>query len=393
MNVIPLEHTEAKRRLSILGATGSIGQSTLDIVRSHRADYDIVVLSAHRNAEALIQLALEFSPECVVIGDEKQYVMVKEALAATSIAVKVGMEGLEEAASMPSDITVAAIVGAAGLTATYRAIEHSDTVALANKESLVCAGQLMLEACAAHNTSLLPVDSEHNAIHQVFDFERPESIDHITLTASGGPFLHRAIDTLSDVTPEEAVNHPNWSMGAKISVDSATMMNKALELIEAYHLFPLEIDQLRTIIHPQSVIHSMVHYTDGSVLAQMGHPDMRTPISYCLNWPARTENNAPKLSLEEIGTLEFLKADETRFPALRLAKEVLRAGPSASCAFNAANEIAVDAFLNGHIPFTRIVETVEAMLDHAKIVELRSLNDIMHYNRDIREKTRELLGT
>jgi 1-deoxy-D-xylulose-5-phosphate reductoisomerase len=381
------------RRISILGSTGSIGCSTLDVISQQPDAFEMVALTAQNNAAKLIEQAKKFQPKAVVIGDEAHYETVKDALAATDIDVSAGAQALCDAAARPADLVMAAIVGVAGLNPTMAAIKTGASIAFASKECLVCAGDLMMDACKQSGSTLLPVDSEHNAIFQVFDFDQPDKIAKLTLTASGGPFRNHTAAQLASVTPEQAVAHPNWDMGAKISVDSATMMNKALEMIEAYHLFPVEADQIDAIIHPQSIIHSLVHYRDGSVLAQLGMPDMRIPIAHTLGWPKRLAVNTPTLSLSEIGTLEFAEPDVTRFPALRLVRDVMAGEQSLSIAFNAANEVAVAAFLAKRLPFIGITELVEKILDKTSNNLVPSIEDALYLDEEIREKTKELLSS
>ena len=380
------------RRVSILGATGSIGDSSLRVIAQHPERYQIVALTAQDNAEKLIALAQQYRPQAVAIGNEVQFATVRDALKPMGIAVFAGAKGIEEAACIETDITVAAIVGAAGLIPTLRAIEQGGSVALANKESLVCAGELVMQACATHGTKLLPIDSEHNAIFQVLATEHRAQVEKITLTASGGPLLRTPLESLKDITPEQAVKHPRWSMGAKISVDSATMMNKGLELIEAHYLFDMPSSRLDVLVHPQSIIHSLVHYTDGSVLAQLGMPDMAIPIAYTLSWPERLVVATPRLDLAEIAKLEFEALDHARFPALGLARAALSAGPAAMIALNAANEVAVAAFLGRHIPFTAIAQTVARIVESATNQNIASVEDVLAANIDARRRTEELLA-
>lgn len=389
---IPPLPATAARRVSILGATGSIGESTLRVIAEHPQRFAITALTAQRNAEKLIALARQFRPAAVAIGDETQLPAVRNALHPLGIAVFGGATGIAEAACIPADITVAAIVGAAGLIPTMRAIEQGASVALANKEALVCAGRLVMEACATHGTRLLPIDSEHNAIFQVLAAEHRAAVEKITLTASGGPLLRRPLATFTSVTPEEAVNHPRWSMGAKISVDSATMMNKGLELIEAHYLFDLPASRIEVLVHPQSIIHSLVHYADGSVLAQLGMPDMAIPIAYTLSWPERMAVTTPRLNLAEIGALQFEPLEAARFPALGLARAALNAGESHLIALNAANEIAVAAFLEGRIPFTGIAQTVAGVVEGTKAASIASLEDVLAADQEARTQARELIA-
>ncbi len=351
------------RSLSIFGATGSVGLSTLDLVRQHRDKYRVVALTANGNAADLAKLAREFDAEIAVVADETAYAALVEALAGSSTKAAAGPAALVEAAQMGADWTMAAIVGCAGLPPTMAAIEAGKTVALANKEALVSAGDLMMAAVERSGATLLPVDSEHNAIFQCLAGGHIDQVRKITLTASGGPFRTFSLDQMRAVTPAQAVAHPNWDMGAKISVDSATMMNKGLELIEAHHLFPVGLDRLDIVVHPQSVIHSMVEYVDRSTLAQLGSPDMRIPIASTLAWPARIETNSEPLDLARISKLEFEVPDLVRFPALQLARTSAEQGGAAPAILNAANEVAVAAFLNGQIGFLDIANVVSSTLD------------------------------
>lgn len=370
-----------RQRISVLGATGSIGSSTLDVITQHPDRFDVAVLTAQDNADKLAALAKQFRPGMVAIGNEAHAAPLKDMLAGTGIEVVAGEAGLLEAASQPVDLSVCAIVGAAGLAPTLAAVKNASRVALANKESLVCAGPLVMQACVAHGTTLLPVDSEHNAVFQVLATEHRSQLEKITLTASGGPFLNREVATLPQVTPQEAVAHPRWNMGAKISVDSATMMNKGLELIEAHYLFGLPAEQLDVLIHPESIVHSLVHYTDGSVLAQLGMPDMRIPIGYALAWPQRLQLSTPRLDLAAIGALHFSKPDEVRFPCLTLAREALSRGAAAMVTLNAANEVAVAKFLASEISYTDIARIVAAALHKADNTPISSLDDAMAADR------------
>jgi 1-deoxy-D-xylulose-5-phosphate reductoisomerase len=350
------------RTVSIFGATGSVGLSTLDLVRQHRDAYRVVALTANGHAAELAALAREFDAEVAVVADEKAYPALKEALAGTQIEAAAGAAALVEVAKREVDWTMAAIVGCAGLPPTMAAIEQGRTVALANKEALVSAGDLMMAAVDRSGATLLPVDSEHNAIFQCLNGAKLEQVRKITLTASGGPFREWSLDQMRSVTPAQAVAHPNWDMGAKISVDSATMMNKGLELIEAYHLFPVGLDRLDILVHPQSVIHSMVEYTDCSTLAQLGSPDMRIPIASALAWPERIATTCKPLDLATIGQLTFEQPDPVRFPALRLARSAVNEGGAKPAILNAANEVAVAAFLKGQIGFLDIAALVEETL-------------------------------
>ena len=350
------------RSVSIFGATGSVGLSTLDLIRQHRGDYRVVALTANGKAAAIAQLAREFNAELAVVAEESAYAELKVALAGTNIEAAAGPEALVEAARRDADWTMASIVGCAGLPSTMAAIEAGKTVALANKEALVSAGALMMAAVRQSGAVLLPVDSEHNAIFQCLAGGKIDKVRKITLTASGGPFRAFSLEEMRNVTPVQAVAHPNWDMGAKISIDSATMMNKGLELIEAFHLFPVGLDKIDILVHPQSVIHSMVEYVDCSTLAQLGSPDMRIPIASALAWPERIATTCKPLDLANIGQLTFEQPDIVRFPALRLARAAISEGGAKPAIMNAANEVAVAAFLNGQIGFLDIVALVEDTL-------------------------------
>ncbi len=380
------------KTVTVLGSTGSVGCNTLDLIARNPEAYDIVALTANKNVKLLAEQAKKFNAKFAVIADEGSYQDLKNALSGTGIMVAAGQAALDEAAQHPAEWVMASIVGAAGLRPTLSAIRRGVTVALANKECLVCAGDLMMQEVRNHNATLLPVDSEHNAIFQVFDFERAPSVDSITLTASGGPFINAGLDEMKNVTPEQAVAHPNWDMGAKISVDSATLMNKGLELIEAYHLFPVTEDQIDIVIHPQSVIHSMVTYKDGSVLAQLGSPDMRIPISYTLGWPDRIITPAKKLNLTELGRLDFQEPDPERFPALRITREALRRGGTAPTILNAANEVAVLAFLESRIGFLDIASIVEETLAQIEPATLTCLAMVHAIDEEARVVATNLIG-
>ncbi|WP_295630711.1 1-deoxy-D-xylulose-5-phosphate reductoisomerase [Novosphingobium sp.] len=372
------------RTISILGATGSVGASTLDLIRRDRANWQVVALTANCQAEDLAKLAREFSAQIAVVGDETCLPALREALAGSGIEAAGGAQALIEAAARPCDLTLAAIVGCAGLAPTMAAIEQGRTVALANKESLVSAGDVLTAAVARTGATLLPVDSEHNAIFQCLAGNDLAHVRWITLTASGGPFRDWPLDQLAHATPAQAVKHPNWSMGAKISVDSATMMNKGLEFIEAYHLFPVGVERLRIIVHSQSIVHSMVEYRDGSTLAQLGPSDMRVPIASTLAWPARMDTPCAPLDLAAIGELTFRAPDETRFPATRVAREAVIARGAAPAVLNAANEVAVAAFLAGHIAFTQIVAYVEDVLGTYNPAAPTTLEDVIAIDREAR---------
>ena len=379
------------RSISILGATGSVGASTLDLVRRNRAEWRVEALSANCNVADLAALAKEFGAKVAVVADESCLPDLRAALGGSGIEAAGGASALCEAAARGADVTVAAIVGCAGLAPTMAAIEQGGIVALANKEALVSAGEVMTAAVAKHGATLLPVDSEHNAIFQCLQGNRIEDVRRIVLTASGGPFREWSAEQLADATPEQAVAHPNWDMGAKISVDSATMMNKGLEFIEAHHLFPLGLERIEIVVHPQSVIHSLVEYRDGSMLAQLGPSDMRVPIASCLAWPARMDTPMAPLDLPKVGRLDFQAPDEERFPATRLAREAAQAGGAAPAVLNAANEEAVAAFLAGHIGFTRIALDVERTLSRQLPPAPQCLDDVLAVDREARVRAREML--
>lgn len=379
------------KSISILGATGSVGLSTLDLVRKNRDAFKVVALTANNSVDELAALAIEFDVEFAVVGNSAQYDALKQALSDTGIRCGAGEAALVEAAECDSELVMAAIVGAAGLPPTLAAVQRGATIALANKECLVCAGDLFMKEAEANSARILPVDSEHNAIFQVFDFDRPGSVEKIILTASGGPFWKRRGDCLKNVTPEEAIAHPNWSMGPKISVDSATMMNKGLELIEAYHLFPVSPDQIEVVVHPQSIIHSMVQYADGSVLAQLGSPDMRTPIAYALAWPDRMNAPVDRLSLPKNADLTFAEPDLDTFPCLGLAMQSLHHGGAAPIVLNAANEIAVEAFLANQIGFMDISAVVKSALDKSDMKAPQSLSMVFEYDMEVRRTAKSLV--
>lgn len=389
MNEATALGSDAPRSVTVLGCTGSIGASTIDLLRRDRASYRVEALSAHRNVAELAALAREFDARMAVIADPDLYHALVEALAGTDIIPAAGPAALVEAADRPAEWVMASIVGAAGLEPTLAAVRRGAVVGLANKECLVCAGDLMMAAVARHGAILLPVDSEHSAIFQVFDFEQTDKVERITLTASGGPFRTWTREAMAAVTPEQAVAHPNWSMGAKISVDSATMFNKGLELVEAHHLFGLPEDRIDILVHPQSVIHSMVSYVDGSVLAQLGTPDMRTPIAYALGWPRRIPAPSPRLDLARLGSLTFEAPDPERFPALRLVRRALQSGGAAPTIMNAANEVAVASFLGGGIGFLEIAEVVEETLETVAGSALTSLDDVLAADAEARRRARE----
>lgn len=372
------------KRISILGATGSVGSSTLDLIERAPEKYEVVALTAHRDVGKLAAAAIRTRAKLAVVADEACLDALRAALAGTGIKAAAGADAVCDAARSGADWTMAAIVGTAGLKPVMAALESGGTVALANKESLVSAGDVMTAAARAHATELLPVDSEHNAVYQCLDRTAPERVRRIILTASGGPFRTMPAAQMEHITPSQAVAHPNWSMGAKISVDSATLMNKGLELIEAFHLFPVRADQLDVVVHPQSVVHSMVEYVDGSTLAQLGPPDMRVPIAYALAWPDRMETPCGRLDLAKISQLNFEAPDYVRFPALRLACDALAAGGARPAILNAANEIAVEAFLSGKIKFLEIAAIVGDTLERYSPAAPESLDAVLAIDKEAR---------
>jgi 1-deoxy-D-xylulose-5-phosphate reductoisomerase len=378
------------RSVTILGSTGSIGRNTIDLLQRNPTAFKVEALTANRNARLLAEQARAVGARFAAIGDPDHYQTLKDTLAGAGVEIGCGPQSLIEAAERPADWVMAGIVGAAGLAPTLAAIRRGVIVAFANKEVLVCAGALVMDEVARHGATLLPVDSEHNAIWQCFDRTRTETIDRIILTASGGPFRERTLEQMRSVTPAEAVAHPNWNMGAKISVDSATMMNKGLELIEAHHLFRLPADRVDIVVHAQSIVHGAVVYRDGSVLAQLGSPDMRTPIAYALAWPDRIAAPTKRLDLTAVGKLTFEPPDEERFPALRVAREALAQGGCAPTVLNAANETAVHAFLEGSIGFLDIVATVEDTLAAVPADDLASLADVYRYDQAARDAAARL---
>jgi 1-deoxy-D-xylulose-5-phosphate reductoisomerase len=381
------------QQITILGSTGSIGQNTLDVVSRHHDKYAITALTANSDVDKLEQQCLQWQPGYAVMANPDAAQQLRERLLKTSINTEVlsGNEGLTQVAAMPAvDVVVAGIVGAAGLLPTLAAAQAGKRILLANKEALVMSGQLFMDAVHTNGALLLPVDSEHNAIFQCMPAKLPDDpmaagINKILLTASGGPFRALALDEFADITPEQAVNHPNWVMGQKISVDSATMMNKGLEVVEAHWLFNVPLDGIEVVIHPQSIIHSMVSYADGSILAQLGNPDMRTPIAHCLAWPGRIDSGVEPLDIIEVAKLEFEKPDLNRFPCLRLCYEAMRAGGSATIALNAANEVAVDAFLQDKISFIAIADLIEKVLGEIKQQQVSTIDEILEVDASARE--------
>ena len=379
-----MAETGERRSVSILGATGSIGASTLDLIASEPERFRVEAVTARTNVAKLAAIARATDAGFAAIADERLYRELRHELAGTRTQIGAGPGALEEAAERRADWVMAAIVGAAGLSPTMKAIRQGNVVALANKEALVGAGDLMIEEARRSGCVLLPADSEHNAIHQVFDYARIDTVEKVYLTASGGPFRNATRAQMFAATPEEAVAHPNWSMGPKISVDSATMMNKGLELIEASHLFPVGEKKIEIVVHPESIVHGMVAYRDGSVLAGLAAPDMRTPIAHTLAWPDRIDSPSRRLDLTSLGHLTFEAPDQERFPALVLARAAIRAGGSAPVVMNAANEIAVEAFLERKIGFLDIVAVVEETLAAIEVVQLHQLDAVVMTDRQAR---------
>ena len=381
----------ARRTVTILGATGSVGTSTLDLINRNPERFEVVAVTAHSDVDGLAAAARACGARHAVIGDAEKHETLKTALSGNGITTAAGCDAIVEAAAMDSDWTMAAIVGCAGMMPVLAALRRGKTVALANKEALVSAGALMIDAARASGATLLPVDSEHNAIFQCLDRSAPAGVARIILTASGGPFRTWSREAIRAATPAQAVKHPNWSMGAKISVDSATLMNKGLELIEAYYLFGLSSDRLDVIVHPQSVIHSMVEYVDGSVLAQLGTPDMRTPIGHTLAWPERMVTPSARLNFAKIAKLEFEAPDLERFPSLALARSAMEAGGANPAILNAANEVAVAAFLGARAGFADISVIVEKTLGRYQPPAPQRVDDVLIVDGEARRIATELL--
>lgn len=382
---------DAQRTISILGVTGSIGQSTKEVVQKARESFDVEVVTGGKNVGLLARSAQELQAKCAVIAEESLYSDLKKALSGTTIEVKAGKSALIAAASRPVDWVMAGISGAVGLEPTMAAVQTGTKVALANKESLVCAGALIKDAAQKTGAVLLPADSEHNAIFQLLNQRHNDHILRIILTASGGPFRTYSKEQLKTVTLAQALNHPNWAMGAKITIDSATMMNKGLEVIEAYHLFPVNKDQIDVIIHPQSLVHGVVEYQDGSTLAQLGYPDMKTPISITLAWPDRMAIEHNPLRLTQLNQLTFEPVDYERFPALELAFNALNEGGSAPLVLNTANEVAVRYFLNQQLDFLNIAEVVAAMLDQWNYPAATTIIEVLALIEEVEAKTIEYI--
>ena len=372
------------KTVTVLGCTGSIGCSTVDLLHQAGEEVGVRVLVGGRNVSLLAEQAKALRAEQAVIADETLVPELKSLLAGTDVAVSGGRAAVIEAAGVPADWTMAAITGAAGLEPTLAAVRNGRTVALANKEALVCAGDVMLRAVKDAKATLLPVDSEHNAVFQAMADRQEDQVEKIILTASGGPFRNATIEQMEAATPAQALKHPTWTMGAKISIDSASMFNKGLEVIEAARIFGLTEDRIGVLVHPQSVVHGLVQYTDGSLIAQMGSADMRIPIAHCLAWPKRMATTSSRLDLAEFGTLVFEKPDDVRFPALRLARQALREGGAASTILSAANEIAVEAFLNNRIGFLDIPRIVESVMEALGAPAIETLDAVLHWDATAR---------
>ncbi len=380
-----LQPSTEPKRISILGSTGSIGATTLSIVRQHPERFQVEAITGSNNIQLLIQQALEFRPRLAVIANPDYYLQLKDALAGTGIETGAGETAVMEAAQRPAAWVMAGIVGIAGLKPTFAAIERGATVALANKECMVTAGDILKAECHRSGATLLPVDSEHNAIFQALGNGGLDSVEAITLTASGGPFLRYTKEQLAHVIPAQALAHPNWKMGPKITVDSASLMNKGLEVIEAWHFFPIAKEKIGVLVHPESIVHSLVHYVDGSVLAQLSMPDMATPIAYTMSYPERVKIHVPKLNLASVAALHFEQPDTVRFPCLRLAYEALHAGGATPAVLNAANEEAVQAFLNNGLSFLDIPRLIEDVLSSLRLPAPSSLDDVMAIDLRARE--------
>jgi len=392
MNSVPkIKIAPKARTIAILGSTGSVGRQTIDLISREPDSYEVLALTANKNVEVLAEQAKQLHAGLAVVADESRYKDLKEALAGTNIKVAAGVKAVEDVGAIESDWLMSAIVGAAGLPGTLAAARRGGTIAFANKETLVCAGPLMMELVTKAGATLLPVDSEHNAIFQVFDFDHKDGIARLILTASGGPFRTLSRDEMAKMTPEQAIKHPVWSMGAKISIDSATLMNKALEVIEAHFLFQMPREQIDVLVHPQSVVHSMVEYRDGSILAQLGSPDMRTPIGYCLAWPERMETPVPRLDLAKIAQLTFEKPNHEKFKALGYAQDALKKGGTAPATMSAANEVAVQAFVDKRIGFLDIERIVGTVLSAMPVSPLTDLDVLREADTAARAKAQELI--
>lgn len=379
------------RTVTVLGSTGSIGCSTVDLLEQAQDQYRVRALVGGKNVARLAEQAKSLNAEVAVLADESGLAELRSLLAGTHTRVAAGRQAVIEAAALPADWTMAAITGAAGLEPTLASVKNGHSVALANKEALVCAGDVMLRAVAEARATLLPVDSEHNAVYQSMADQQVDQVEKIILTASGGPFRNASLEVMEAATPAQALKHPTWSMGAKISIDSATMFNKGLEVIEAARIFGLTEDRIDVLVHPQSVVHGMVQYTDGSLIAQMGSADMRIPIAHALAWPKRMATTSPRLDLAAFATLEFSAPDMVRFPALRLAREALRSGGAAPAILSAANEIAVEAFLHEQIGFLDIARVVEKVMTKLGAPAADTLDAVLHWDAQARHEAHTLI--
>ncbi|OPZ78255.1 MAG: 1-deoxy-D-xylulose 5-phosphate reductoisomerase [Alphaproteobacteria bacterium ADurb.Bin438] len=379
------------KSISIIGSTGSVGKNTVEVVNFDKSEFEVIALTAGKNVNELVNQANLLNPKIVAIQDESKYNELKEALNNKNIEILCGDEGVVEAASVKSDISLLSIVGEAGLKPALASVKNGGIIALANKETLVCAGDLFLNEVKKYNATLIPVDSEHSAIFQSLDPKLHDKIDKIILTASGGPFRETSLQDLEKVTIKDALKHPNWSMGAKISIDSATMMNKALEVIEAYHLFRVPFEKIEVVIHPQSILHSGVSYVDGALIAELGVPDMKCPIAYALHYPLRNKAPVKPLDLTSLSALTFYKPDKEKFKSLALVEEVLKIGKSAPCVMNAANEIAVDAFLKEKISFLSIFDIVKKTLESVPLYDIKCLDDVFNSDFEARKKALEFI--
>lgn len=381
-----------KKKITIFGSTGSIGESTLDVIRHHPDKYEVVGLTANKNYKKLLEQVEIFKPKVISISDKDSYKHFKN-INNYKVEVLNGESSYDEILDYDTDLVIAAITGSIGLMPVVSTLRKGITLALANKESLVCSGMLVTKLAQKKNVKILPIDSEHNAIYQVLDYKNKSLVSKLILTASGGPFLNHNYEQLKNVTPNEAVKHPNWSMGKKISIDSATMMNKGLELIEAFFLFDIPQSQIEVLVHPESIIHSCVEYIDGSVLSQMGTPDMRTPISYTLAYPTRISTNVERLNLSKVGKLTFFPPSFDKFPCLSLAYESLKIQKSAPAILNAANEVAVEAFLNNKIKFISIPKIIEKTLNKTSFYDLNSIKEVIEVDKDARRYAEDLVKT
>jgi len=372
------------KKITILGSTGSIGKNTIEVIKNNRDKFQIIALTARKDLKTLAAQANEFLPKFVVIEDDSKFKELRAEIKSAKVEVLAGREAINEIAKIKCDLVVSAIVGAAGMLPTLTAIQNGSNIALANKESLVCAGKFLTREAAKHKVKILPVDSEHNAIFQIFEQQNLDAIKNIILTASGGPFFDSKKD-FSKITVEEALKHPNWQMGSKITIDSATMMNKGLEMIEAFYLFPIEKNQIEILVHPQSIIHGMVTYHDGSTLAMMSKPDMKVPISYALSFPKRIAVKHDALDLAKLQNLSFFAPDEKKFLALKLCRQAMMAGGNAPAILNAANEVAVEKFLQKKISFCDITKIVAKTLDKLEHKNVKSLEEILYFDKKARE--------